>query len=203
MIEQVSKGVVGFIGLGTMGREMARNLVRSGFAVRGYDVREEASAEVATHGATAVRSIAEAARGADAVITMLPNTPHVESVLFDADGLLAAPPPGRLIIDMSTISPNAVRRMHAACAKAGLEFLDAPVSGGPPGARDATLTIMAGGAAKAFERAKPFLAAMGTTITHVGEAGAGQTVKLCNQLGSGLIDHSQKMTAAAMQIAEK
>jgi 2-hydroxy-3-oxopropionate reductase len=113
---------------------------------------------------------------------MLPDTPQVEEIVYGAGGLLASPPRGRLFVDMSTISPVAVRRMHADLKAAGIALLDAPVSGGPVGARNASLSIMVGGDRDAFLRAEPYFQAMGTTITHVGDAGAGQTVKLCNQL---------------------
>lgn len=177
---------VGFIGLGTMGREMAANLLRAGHAVRAHDVVPAAVDTLAAQGAIPTASVAEAAEGADIVVTMLPDTPHVEEVVYGPGGLLAAPPRGRLVVDMSTISPQAVRRMHADLVAAGIDLLDAPVSGGPQGARAATLTIMAGGARSAFDRALPVLRGMGTTITHVGDSGAGQTVKLCNQLICGI-----------------
>ncbi|KQT14171.1 NAD(P)-dependent oxidoreductase [Ramlibacter sp. Leaf400] len=184
--EKKSAGTVGFIGIGTMGREMALNLAKAGFRVAVHDVRPEAAQALAGGGIRAATSIADAARGADVVITMLPDTPDVEAVVYGEAGLLANPPEGRLIVDMSTIAPDAVRRMHADCAKAGVAFIDAPVSGGPVGAKNAALSIMAGGDAAAFEKARPFFAGMGTTITHVGESGAGQTVKLCNQLICGI-----------------
>ncbi|WP_249688957.1 NAD(P)-dependent oxidoreductase [Microvirga sp. 3-52] len=173
---------VGFVGLGTMGREMALNLLKAGFAVCTYDVRKEAVDDLVTQGATGVGSPADAARDADIVISMLPDTPQVEEIIYAEGGLLASPPRGRLLVDMSTISPVAVRRMHADLKAAGVEFLDAPVSGGPVGAKNASLSIMVGGDRDSFLRAEPYFHAMGTTITHVGEAGAGQTVKLCNQL---------------------
>ncbi|MEZ2405443.1 2-hydroxy-3-oxopropionate reductase [Bosea sp. OAE752] len=179
-------GSVGFIGLGTMGREMARNLIKAGHRVTVYDVLDEAVAVLAAEGAKPAASPAEAAADADIAITMLPDTPQVEDVIHGEDGLLAAPPRGRLIVDMSTISPVAVRRMHADLKAAGTDFIDAPVSGGPIGAKNATLTIMAGGEAAAFARAEPFFRGMGTTITHVGAPGAGQAVKLCNQLICGI-----------------
>lgn len=177
---------VGFIGLGTMGREMALNLMKAGFAVRAYDVRREAIDDLAEQGAIAASDVSDAATSADIVVTMLPDTPHVEETVYGENGLLASPPSGRLVVDMSTISPVAVRRMHADLKKAGVDFLDAPVSGGPIGAKKATLSIMVGGDADAFHRALPFFRGMGTTITHVGESGAGQAVKLCNQLVCGL-----------------
>jgi 2-hydroxy-3-oxopropionate reductase len=173
---------VGFVGIGTMGREMALNLLKAGFAVCAYDVRKEAIDDLVAQGATGAQSPADAARDADIVISMLPDTPQVEEIVYGEGGLLSALPRGRLLVDMSTISPVAVRRMHADLKAAGVAFLDAPVSGGPVGAKNASLSIMAGGDKDAFLRAEPYFRAMGTTITHVGEAGAGQTVKLCNQL---------------------
>jgi 2-hydroxy-3-oxopropionate reductase len=186
MSQSTALRTVGFIGLGTMGREMAQNLMKAGIAVRVFDVRRDAVEELAALGAHAARSAADAAQGADAAITMLPNTPDVEAVVLGEEGLLAHPPTGRLIIDMSTIAPAAERRMHALCEAQDIDYVDAPVSGGPIGAKNATLTIMAGGTAQAFERALPFFNAMGTTVTHVGASGAGQTVKLCNQLICGI-----------------
>ena len=180
------KGSVGFIGIGTMGREMVRNLLKAGHAVRAFDLNEAAVADVAKDGAARAQTSADAARDADIVITMLPDTPHVEAVVYGEDGLLKAPPPGKLVVDMSTISPVAVRRIHAELRQAGVSFIDAPVSGGPLGAKNAALSIMAGGEAEAFGKAEPFFRAMGTTITHVGASGAGQTVKLCNQLICGI-----------------
>lgn len=179
-------GSVGFIGLGTMGREMVRNLLKAGHAVTVFDIVEEAVAALAAEGAIAATSLAEAVADADLAITMLPDTPQVEDVIYSEGGLLASPPRGRLVVDMSTIAPAAVRRMHADLKAKSIDFIDAPVSGGPIGAKNATLTIMAGGEAPAFARAEPFFRGMGTTITHVGAPGAGQAVKLCNQLICGI-----------------
>ncbi len=183
---ETSAGSVGFIGLGTMGREMVINLLKAGHAVRVYDVCAEAVEELAAHGAAVAASPADAARDADIAISMLPDTPQVEEVVYGPDGLMETPPRGRLVVDMSTISPVAVRRMSRDLGAKGVAFLDAPVSGGPIGATNAALSIMVGGAAEAFARAEPFFRAMGTTITHVGASGAGQTVKLCNQLICGI-----------------
>jgi 2-hydroxy-3-oxopropionate reductase len=180
------KGSVGFIGIGTMGREMVRNLLKAGHAVRAFDLTEAAVADVVRDGAVRAQNPMDAARDSDIVITMLPDTPHVEAVIYGEHGLLKSPPPGKLIVDMSTISPVAVRRIHADLQQAGVNFIDAPVSGGPLGAKNAALSIMAGGEADAFARAEPFFRAMGTTITHVGASCAGQTVKLCNQLICGI-----------------
>lgn len=175
-----------FIGLGTMGREMAINLLKAGFRVQAFDVRHEAVNELAALGAQASHSVAAAARDAAIAITMLPDTPDVEGVVYGDGGLLANPPEGRLVIDMSTIAPDAARRMSSEFESSAVDFLDAPVSGGPVGARNATLSIMVGGKAEAFARAEKVFAGMGTTITHVGSSGAGQTVKLCNQLVCGI-----------------
>ena len=180
------KGKVGFIGLGVMGREMVRNLLRAGYSVRVYDVAADAVSLLATEGANAASSIAEAVAGADIAVTMLPDTPQVEEVALGEGGLKDALPRGAIHIDMSTISPGATRAIHDALAEAGIAMLDAPVSGGPMGAKEATLSIMVGGEAEAFRRAEPVLRAMGTTITHLGASGAGQTVKLCNQLVCGV-----------------
>jgi 2-hydroxy-3-oxopropionate reductase len=180
------KGSVGFIGIGTMGLEMVRNLLKAGHAVHAFDLNEAAVADIDKEGATRAKTPADAALGADIVITMLPDTPHVEATIYGEAGLLKSPPPGKLVVDMGTISPVAVRRIHADLQKVGVSFIDAPVSGGPLGAKNAALSIMAGGEADAFAKAEPFFRAMGTTITHAGASGAGQTVKLCNQLICGI-----------------
>lgn len=177
---------IGFIGLGTMGRHMAANLIKSGFELSVYDLVPEAMRGIVQLGATSANSIKQVSDQADVVVLMLPNTPDVQSVIHGAGGLLKNPPAGRLIIDMSTISPVAARQFNTDLATADIAFVDAPVSGGPIGAQNASLTIMAGGDPEAFERAKPVLDAMGTTVTHVGASGAGQTLKLCNQLICGI-----------------
>jgi 2-hydroxy-3-oxopropionate reductase len=174
--------VLGFIGLGVMGREMASHLVAAGHTVQVFDVDPKAVEDLRLKGAKAATDVTEAARGADVVIMMLPDTPQVEDVIRQNGGLLSNPPAGRLVIDMSTISPLATRRLSAELAAAGVAMVDAPVSGGPTGAKAAKLSIMVGGTTEAFARAKPTLEVMGTTIVHVGESGAGQTVKACNQL---------------------
>jgi len=171
---------IGFIGVGTMGSHMVRNLLKAGFAVSAYDMRPETVQAIA--GAQLASSIEQASSGAEAVITMLPDTPDVEAVILAVGGLADHPPAGRLVMDMSTIAPESARRIARALAERGTAFIDAPVSGGPVGAESGTLTIMAGGAEQAFAQARPILAAMGSTVTHVGAAGAGQTVKLCNQV---------------------
>ncbi|HUH76969.1 MAG TPA: NAD(P)-dependent oxidoreductase [Devosia sp.] len=181
-----SNGTVGFIGLGVMGKEMARNLAQAGFTVRAFDVVASAVAAMAEHGVLPAASIAEAVADADIVISMLPDTPQVSDVVRGPGGLLANPPKGALFVDMSTIAPDATRAMADELAAIGVAMLDAPVSGGPVGAKNATLTIMVGGEKPAFDAALRFLQGMGTTINHVGASGAGQTVKLCNQLICGI-----------------
>ncbi len=177
---------VGFIGLGTMGRRMATNLIKAGYELVVHDVVPEAVQDAVALGASAAATVSELGSRSDAVVLMLPNTPDVQSVIYGGEGLSSHPPAQGLIIDMSTISPVAARQIGADLAAEGIAFLDAPVSGGPVGAQEGSLTIMAGGQAHAFEVARPVLEAMGTTITHVGSAGAGQTLKLCNQLICGI-----------------
>lgn len=177
---------VGFIGLGTMGSHMSRNLLKAGFPVCVYDVDMAAMQRLGDSGAHMAASIREVGERSDIVVLMLPNTPDVESVVYGEHGLAAHPPHQKLIVDMSTISPVAVREISASLAKKGIAFLDAPVSGGPVGAESGTLSIMVGGTTEAFGQALPVFQAMGTTVTHVGASGAGQTLKLCNQLICGI-----------------
>jgi 2-hydroxy-3-oxopropionate reductase len=173
---------IAFIGLGAMGRHMAANLARGGHAVRGYDLRPDALGGVAVPGLAQVATLAAAVRGAEAVLTSLPDTPDVERVLVGPGGAIEHVAPGTLVVDFSTVSPEATRRMAARLAEKGATLLDAPVSGGVPGAEGGSLTIMAGGDAAAFARARPLLERVGRTINHFGPSGAGQAVKLCNQV---------------------
>jgi len=181
-----TSGIVGFLGLGVMGREMARNLAQAGFTVRAFDIVPAAGDALREFGVEIMPDIPSAVTDADIVISMLPDTPQVEEIVLGASGLLAHPPRGKLFVDMSTIAPDATRKFSQALAAAGITMLDAPVSGGPVGAKNGTLTIMVGGEASGFAQATPFLQAMGTTLNHVGASGAGQTVKLCNQLICGI-----------------
>ncbi|MGV1049623.1 MAG: NAD(P)-dependent oxidoreductase [Solirubrobacterales bacterium] len=173
---------VAFVGLGVMGRPMAENLLGAGHELTVASRSPEPVAALEAAGARAAATPAQAAAGAEAVITMLPDTAAVSAVLDGPDGILAAAAPGTLVIEMSTIDPAESRRLAARGAELGLAVLDAPVSGGDVGAREATLSIMVGGAAPDFERARPLLGALGSTVTRVGEAGAGQVVKACNQV---------------------
>ncbi len=175
---------IGFIGLGIMGKPMARNLAKAGYALVVHNrSRDDVDALLADGGAiAAANSPAEVARRANTVITMLPDSPDVRSVVFDEGGLLGAMGAGHLLIDMSTIAPATAVEVAEALAARGASALDAPVSGGEKGAINATLSIMTGGAAADFERAKPIFEALGKTIVHVGGTGAGQIVKACNQV---------------------
>jgi 2-hydroxy-3-oxopropionate reductase len=173
---------VAFIGLGIMGRPMAANLIAAGFQVAGYSRRRESADELVAKGGRWADSVAGAVRDADAVITMLPDSPDVSAVALGPAGVVASARPGALYIDMSSIRPDVARQVAAAGAERGLRCLDAPVSGGEQGAIDGKLSIMVGGAAQDVAAARPVLDALGSTIQHVGPAGAGQTVKAANQL---------------------
>ena len=175
---------VGFIGLGIMGRPMVRNLAKAGYEIvvynRSQDDVDEIVAEVEQ--ATAARSARAVAADVDIVITMLPDSPEVSDVVFGEAGILAEMGAGDLLIDMSTIAPATAIAVSDALLARGASALDAPVSGGDKGAIAGTLSIMAGGSAADFDRARPLFEAMGKTIIHVGGPGAGQTVKACNQI---------------------
>src|SRR5919108_5684822 len=173
---------IGFIGLGVMGRPMAEHLVRAGHEVTVHNRSQEPVRALQSAGAKAAGSAADVAAGAEVVITMVPDSPDVEAVVLGDDGVLSAAPQGLLLVDMSTIRPDTPRRVGEAAAARGVRFLDAPVSGGEVGAREATLSIMVGGAAEDFQAALPILESLGRTIVHVGPVGAGQTVKAANQL---------------------
>ena len=173
---------IGFIGLGVMGRPMAEHLVRAGHEVTVHNRSQGPVRALAEAGAKAATSAAEAAGGAEVVITMVPDTPDVEAVVLGDRGVLEGARPGLLLIDMSTIRPDTAREVAEAAAARGVRFLDAPVSGGQAGAVEATLSIMVGGSAEDFQAARPLLETLGRTIVHVGPVGAGQTVKAANQL---------------------
>jgi 2-hydroxy-3-oxopropionate reductase len=173
---------IAFIGLGIMGSPMAANLVRAGHAVTGYNLTQDPIDKLVAGGGRGAGSIAEAVAGAEIVITMVPADPQVEQAILGEDGVLAHAAPGTLVIDMSSITPQTSIRVAAAAREKGIRTLDAPVSGGEAGAVEAVLSIMVGGEAADFAEAEPLFAALGTTVIHVGPAGAGQTVKAANQL---------------------
>ena len=190
---------IAFVGVGTMGLPMAKNLVKKGFAVTAYDVSPEAVRVAASAGMTAAASAAEAVATADVVITMLPSSPHVQSVYTGDGGVLLAARKGTLCVDMSTIDPGVSRRIAAAAAERGLRFMDAPVSGGVPRAAEGTLAIMVGGSPSDFDEAFPALSAMGANVIRVGPVGSGEVVKLCNNLIAGV---AAVAVSEAFRIAE-
>ncbi len=173
---------VGFLGLGTMGAAMAANLARAGFIVTAWNRSPGRAPELDDLGVSRAATPAAVARAADTVVVCVSDTPDVEAVLFGPDGLAGGARTGQLVVDCSTIAPSATRDFAARLAKAGVELVDAPVSGGSEGAQKGTLTIFCGGTAESVERARPVLEAMGKTITHVGPSGAGQAVKAVNQV---------------------
>ena len=172
---------IAFIGLGIMGKPMAINLLKAGHELRVYDRNEATLAELKTAGATVCGSSAETVEGVDAVITMLPNSPHVKSVMLEDDKLAEKMPKTATFIDCSSINPVASREIAAELAKYGIDMLDAPVSGGQPKAIDGTLSFMVGGKQEVFDRFKDVLAAMGSCVVLCGDVGAGNVTKLCNQ----------------------
>ena len=177
-----TKPSLGLIGIGIMGRPMGLNLLKAGYGVTVYDVDPRGVGALAVGGATRAGSPREVAAACDVLITMLPDSPQVRDVYLGTDGALEAARPGWLAIDMSSIAPATAREVAGRVREAGADMLDAPVSGGDKGAIAGTLSIMVGGSEEAFQRALPILQALGTTIVHVGPAGAGQVVKVCNQV---------------------
>lgn len=173
---------LGFVGLGIMGRPMALNLLKGGHHLRVFGRRPETMEALVTAGATACQSPAEAAAASEVVFTMVPDTPDVERVLFGPDGILQGAAEGTVVVDMSSISPVATRDMAARLAEKGIQMLDAPVSGGEIGAIQASLSIMVGGREDVFRKVLPLFQLMGKNIVHVGDHGAGQTAKVCNQI---------------------
>ena len=176
---------IGFIGLGNMGAHMARNLIKAGHALKVYDLDEDAMRYVAQSGAKAVEAAKDAATEVEFVVTMLPVGANVRSVLVDAE-VFAAAAPGTILIDSSTIDVETARAMHEAAEKAGLRFIDAPVSGGTVGAEAATLTFMCGGDQDVFNKAQPVFDAMGKNIVLCGGPGQGQVTKICNNMVAGI-----------------
>jgi 3-hydroxyisobutyrate dehydrogenase len=176
-----------FIGLGNMGGPMALNLKKAGHDVSGFDLSEAARTKFAADGLSIAASAAATLDGAEVVISMLPASQHVESLYLGEDGLLARIAPGTLVIDSSTIAAASSRKVAEAAAQRGIAVIDAPVSGGTGGAIAGTLTFMVGGSAADLERARPLLEKMGANIFHAGDAGAGQTAKICNNMLLGIL----------------
>ncbi len=173
---------IGFVGAGNMGRAMIGHLQRAGHVLTVYARRPEVMAELRAQGLTVVSTPAAAAADARFIFTNVTNTADVAAVLFGTDGIAEGARPGAVVIDHSTISPVATRGFAQGLAERGIDMLDAPVSGGVKGAEAATLAIMVGGKAEVLERARPLLSLLGRTITHVGDHGAGQVTKACNQI---------------------
>ncbi len=190
---------IGFIGLGIMGRPMAKHLLKAGYPL--FILSSSAAAEeLKKEGATLLETPAAIAKEADIIITMLPDSPEVESMVIGKGDLLATMKPGTLFIDMSTISPAVSIKLYNKFFEKGIEALDAPVSGGQTGAEAATLSIMVGGNESAFQRALPIFEKMGKNIVHIGKPGAGQTAKACNQIIVGM---TIQAVAEALTLAKK
>jgi 2-hydroxy-3-oxopropionate reductase len=173
---------IGFIGLGIMGKPMSRNLLKAGYTLVVYDVVPGPLAELAEAGATRGTSCRDTAAQADVIITMLPDGPQVEDAVLGPGGVLEGARPGTTVVDMSSISPIVAQKVAAACALKGVEFVDAPVSGGEPKAIDGTLAIMVGGKPEVFAKVLPILQKLGSSVTLTGAVGAGNVTKLANQI---------------------
>ena len=173
---------IGFVGLGIMGKPMARNLMQAGYALTVYDIVGEPVEELATEGATPAASSAEVAAATDKIITMLPDSADSERAILGPNGVLEGAKPGSIVIDMSSISPIVSQKIAAECNRQGVAMLDAPVSGGEPGAINGTLAIMVGGRQEIFDQCVDLLRVMGGNVALTGEVGAGNTTKLANQI---------------------
>jgi 2-hydroxy-3-oxopropionate reductase len=191
---------IGFIGLGIMGKPMARNVLEAGFPVVVFNRSESAISELSQVGAIPATSPKTVAEQTDIVITCLPDSPDVEAVVLGHDGILAGARVGMLVIDMSTIVPATSKKIYTELKARGIQSLDAPVSGGDIGAQQGTLSIMVGGEKDAFDRALPVLQTMGKNIVHIGEAGAGQVTKACNQI---VVAMTVQAVAEALTLAKK
>jgi 2-hydroxy-3-oxopropionate reductase len=191
---------VGFIGLGIMGRPMAGNILKAGFPLVVYDLLPQGVEQLAAAGARAADSAKTVAEQADIVVLCLPDSPDVEAAMQGESGVFAGVRPGQIIVDMSTISPVVARALAVEATQRGVTMLDAPVSGGEVGAREGTLSIMVGGDAQALQRVMPVLQSMGSRILHMGEAGAGQVTKACNQI---VIAVTIQAVAEALVLAAK
>lgn len=173
---------IGFIGLGIMGKPMARNLMKAGHTVIVYDIVKESTEVMVEEGASERNSAREVAEECKVIITVLPNSPHVRAAVMGKNGVLEGASAGSILIDMSSIAPQVSKEISEACEKQGIEMLDAPVSGGEPKAIDGTLSIMVGGKEEVFKQVYDILMAMGGSAVYCGEIGAGNTTKLANQI---------------------
>ena len=191
---------IGFVGLGIMGKPMARNLLKAGYELTVYDIVGEAVEEVAGDGATPASSSSEVAAATDKIITMLPDSADSERAILGPGGVLEGASPGKTIIDMSSIAPLVSQRIAAECDRKGVEMLDAPVSGGEPGAINATLAIMVGGKQEIFDQNYDLLKTMGSNVVLTGDIGAGGVTKLANQI---IVAANIEALAEALVLATK
>lgn len=191
---------IGFIGLGIMGKPMARNLVQAGYELTVYDIVGEAIEELATAGAKAASSSQEVAAATDKIITMLPDSADSERAILGPGGVLEGARPGAIIIDMSSIAPSMSQKIAAECSKKSVEFLDAPVSGGEPGAINAALAIMVGGKQEVFDQCSDLLKVMGSNVVLTGDVGAGNITKLANQI---IVAANIEALSEALVLAQK
>jgi len=176
------KKKIGFIGLGVMGKPMAKNLLKAGYSLIVYDIRPEPVKELIAAGAQQATSSRDVAEKSEVIITMLPNSPEVKEVVLGKDGVLEGARPGTILIDMSSIAPLVSKEVSAKAKEKSLQMLDAPVSGGEPKAIEGTLSIMVGGPAEVFEQVEEILKVMGSSAVLVGDIGSGNTTKLANQI---------------------
>ena len=191
---------IGFIGLGIMGKPMARNLIQAGYELTIYDIVGEAVEELAIAGATAVSSSQEVAAATGKVITMLPDSADSDRAILGPGGVLEGARPGAIIIDMSSIAPSMSQKIAAECSKKSVEFLDAPVSGGEPGAINAALAIMVGGKQEVFDQCSDLLKVMGSNVVLTGDVGAGNITKLANQI---IVAANIEALSEALVLAQK
>ena len=191
---------IGFVGLGIMGKPMARNLMNAGYELTVYDIVGEAVEELATEGAKAASSSSEVAAGTDKIITMLPDSADSERAILGPGGVLEGAKAGSVVIDMSSIAPSMSQKIFAACAEKGVEMLDAPVSGGEPGAIAGTLAIMVGGKQEVFDQCVDMLQVMGGNVVLTGDVGAGNITKLANQI---IVAANIEALSEALVLAQK
>ncbi len=191
---------IGFIGLGIMGKPMAKNLLKAGYSLTVYDIVGEPVEELVTEGATGASSNKEVAESVNTIITMVPDSADSEAAILGGNGVLEGARPGSVVIDMSSIAPLVSQKIAAECATKGVEMLDAPVSGGEPGAINATLAIMVGGKQEVFDKHFDLLKTMGTNVVLTGEVGAGGVTKLANQI---CVAANIEALSEAMVLAQK
>lgn len=192
--------IIGFIGLGIMGKPMAKNLLKAGYSLCVYDIVASNIDVLEKCGARPCKCIRDVADTSDIIITMLPNSPQVEEVVLGDNGILSGNVEGKILVDMSSINPTSSKKLYKRCIDKKMSMIDAPVSGGEPKAIDGTLSIMCGGMHDVFEQIKPILMAMGKDVTYCGDIGAGNTTKLANQI---IVAGNIALVAEAFTFAKK